>query len=207
MRATRLIDLTGRKFGRLKVLQRGVLKNGHIQWDCVCDCGILVSVNGSNLRTDHTQSCGCLFGYVQSEVHGTHHETGSVEHVAWKHIIGRCHNPKNRAFKWYGARGLTVCKRWRKYENFLADMGRKPSPKHSIERRNNNLGYRPSNCVWATATEQANNRRSVPRLRLYGVTLSVPEWARIVGTPPKLVSERVKNGWPVKQALGLEVRK
>ncbi len=120
---------------------------------------------------------------------------------AWAAMLGRCRNPKLPNFPPYGGRGITVCARWLKFENFLADMGPKPSPDLSLDRIDNNGNYEPSNCRWATPFDQANNRRSTVKIEYLGRRLSVHEWAREVGLKPSTLRFRLDHGIPLEEAL------
>ncbi len=115
----------------------------------------------------------------------------------------RCNNPNNRAFKNYGARGIKVCPRWNDYRNFIRDMGPKPSPKHTIERKDVNGDYTPENCVWATHAEQNRNRRSTKFLTYKGETLTHTEWSKRVGLSKNTIGRRRAAGWSVDDILSL----
>jgi hypothetical protein len=113
----------------------------------------------------------------------------------------RCLNAGNKDFHHYGARGITICERWSTFENFLADMGPKPSNQHSIERVENHIGYGPENCVWATAKRQSNNTRKTIRVFINGSSMSLTEACRLLSVPYQTAWRRVKQGWMVEQAL------
>ena len=163
----RFIDLTGQKFGRLAAIKRADKHTSHAVWLCVCECGNEVLVRSCHLRSGHTQSCGCLQKERTSEASIKHgHNTKNKrtpEYNIWAMMIQRCENPKNKNYPDYGGRGVTVCERWKTFENFLADMGERPSPNHSLERVDNNKGYSPENCIWADKTIQARNQRTSKR--------------------------------------------
>jgi hypothetical protein len=116
-------------------------------------------------------------------------------------MLQRCTNPKCRSYRIYGARGITVCERWKTFENFFSDIGERPTPKHQIERKDNNGNYEPSNCTWATKKEQANNRRTNRNLTVAGTTMCVKAWSKVVGVSEKTIRRRLKGGWSVEETL------
>lgn len=150
-------DLLGRRFGRLIALEYIIGK----RWRCRCDCGNELTVMTCHLRRGDTNSCGCLQKELLSKRRKTHgHSHGTAEYAAWHHMKQRCEDVNHPAYKNYGARGITVCERWRKdFTAFLADMGLKPHPRLTLERVNNEKGYSPENCTWATYYQQIHNRR------------------------------------------------
>lgn len=172
-----LVNITGKRYGRLTVLTQGRkrLYGGSVAWRCRCDCGNTVLVVGISLRRGLTRSCGCLQrdaasvqakaqAGIQSTKHGLYK---SREYLCWVNAKQRCYNPHRPEYKNYGGRGIGMCKRWRNsFEAFYADMGPCP-PGLTLERKNNHKGYTPSNCKWATWAEQARNKR-YKRLDLMG---------------------------------------
>lgn len=156
-----VIDMTGQRFGKLSVLMRSERRGGLATWICRCDCGATLEVIGNNLRAGYSNSCGC------SRVKHGHAKpkANTSAYTCWRNMWNRCTNPNIPTYRHYGGRGIRVCDRWLDFKTFLADMGERPSSKHSIERLNNNLGYTPENCTWATRSQQNSNRRKRSEIR------------------------------------------
>ena len=155
------IDLTGRRFGRLFVRGLAHRGDGRAFWICKCDCGKRKVIAANTLSGGHTKSCGCLWMDSIKRANTKHGMCGTVEYTAWALMIGRCENSKLPAWQSYGGRGIKVCKRWRKsFPAFLADMGKRPSYRHTLDRINNDGDYRPGNCRWATRLAQGRNTRA-----------------------------------------------
>lgn len=149
------IDLTGRRFRKLLVLSR-VVRPGRdgIRWLVRCDCGKEKLMRTEVLRhSKRTVACGCHH-------YKTHGLSRTTENTIWRGMTRRCTNKNDISWKYYGGRGISICKRWSKFENFLADMGKRPSRNHSIDRINNDGNYEPGNCRWATSREQHANKRA-----------------------------------------------
>lgn len=126
----------------------------------------------------------------------------SPEYRSWSAMYTRCYNPNVKCYKHYGERGITVCNRWKhSFENFYSDIGPRPSLKHSVERINNELGYSPENCKWATHAEQMNNIRDNIRIEYKGESHTVAEWARIKNVPYLRLKKRIKSGWDIDSAI------
>jgi hypothetical protein len=130
----------------------------------------------------------------------THGLSKAPIYDVWSGIVGRCLNPKNQAFKDYGGRGITLCDRWRSFDNFYADMGDRPVGM-SLDRIDNNLGYEPDNCRWATRLEQNRNRRSVRLIEMDGERLPMSEWAARYGLKAATLARRLKKGWAPEEAI------
>ena len=206
-----LIDMIGRKYHRLTVKRRALNDSqGSAYWLCVCDCGVLTKVKGSSLRHGRIKSCGCLqleLVIKNNKLRTTHGESKKTpEYSTWAAMKNRCLNSNNNAYKYYGGRGISVCDRWLKFEHFLEDMGRKPTAKHSIERIENNKGYYPDNCKWATMEEQCNNQRKNRILEYKNKKQSLSAWAREKNINRETLRDRLKCGWSVHDALTKRVR-
>lgn len=131
-----------------------------------------------------------------------HGLTNHPDYGLWHGILQRCNNPHDKTFYKYGARGISVCERWSRFDCFLADMGPRPSGQHSIDRIDNDGDYKPENCRWATAIEQANNRRTNRLLTYKGKTLTLIEWVRNLGLNEERTRSRAKRHWSVERILG-----
>jgi hypothetical protein len=156
-----MCDLAGRRFGRLVAVRRaGVYADGSIQWLCRCECGNEAVVLGTNLRHGTSQSCGCLRNKLSSLRARRHGESHKPEYEAWHSMKQRCLNPRHRAFKNYGGRGIAVCPSWvGSFEAFFAYVGRKPHPALTLDRIDNDGDYEPGNVRWATWSQQNGNQR------------------------------------------------
>jgi hypothetical protein len=152
----------GERHGRWLVLEDARISTDKVR--CRCDCGTEAAVNAESMRKGLSQSCGCLRAQVTRERSIRHGFSGHPLWGTWYNMVARCTNPGARQYADYGGRGITVCERWSGLDgagfvNFLADMGPKPSRRHSLERLDNDGGYEPANCVWATWAQQFANRR------------------------------------------------
>lgn len=173
---------------------------------CECTCGNVCVVNVTDLRQDNTKSCGCWLHDVLRSKAVTHGESRvknwSTEYSCWAAIKRRCLNKNVKHYDRYGGRGIQVCERWMQFENFLSDMGRRPTPKHSIERIDNNGNYCKENCRWATASEQARNRRTSVLLTAFGRTQTLKAWSDEYGIHEMTITARIRRlNWSIEKAL------
>jgi len=206
-----IFDLSGRRFGRLTVVgfhgrSRSPSGNRRYKWVCRCDCGNASIVDGWHLRSSTTKSCGCLQRDVMRKLRTAHGATAggreTTEFTIWKTMIQRCDDPNCKSFRNYGGRGITVCDRWRKFENFLADMGERPKGL-TLERKDVNGPYKPENCRWATWSEQARNRRDSIVVTHCGRDMPLKTACEVVGLDYHTVWQRINRcGWSVERALG-----
>jgi len=198
----RLIDLSGQRFGMLVAIARVGTINGSAVWECKCDCGNVRPIRGDCLRYGMTKSCGCA-QYDPVRTHGLSRSKEWIgEFRAWNRIKDRCYNQNHKSYHDYGGRGITVCQRWRDdFRNFLADMGKRPSPKHSLDRIKNSGNYEPDNCRWATRKEQANNTRWNRQITWRGRTMTMAQWADELGMGDYIIESRLKRGWTIDEAL------
>lgn len=195
-------DLRGRRFGGLVVLSFShIARSKQAAWLCRCDCGKETTVLGANLRRGDTRSCGCGRGTNRGSRVFKHGLSRTLAFSSWRSAMQRCSRPSDVAYHNYGGRGIRVCERWHDFTAFLADMGERPSAKHSLDRIDNDKGYEPGNCRWATTTEQANNRRTNRLITIDGVTRTVSDWTEKVGLPRGVVKDRLRHGWTEREAV------
>lgn len=209
-----LIEMAGTRWGRLTVLeQAGRTDKGVVIWRCRCDCGSDHAVSGVVLRAGKSTSCGCAREEIRTLLLAkgrTKHGEGapsaeSPEFRSWRHMIDRCTNPRNHAFERYGGRGIRVCDRWiSSYSSFLADMGRKPTPKHTIDRINNDGNYEPENCRWASILQQASNRSDNVWLKVNDELMILSDAVRrFTKLTNSAVAGRLHRGKSIRYALGI----
>lgn len=210
------IDLTGKRFGRLTVLEWIPSARGNARWLCRCDCGTEKVVNGKSLRNGHSKSCGC---YQREEVSQrmrnltpeekrkyarySHHMSDSRIYRIYAGMKGRCYGPSNTHYEYYGGRGIKMCDEWLDdFMNFYEWAMANGYEDHlTIDRIDVNGNYCPENCRWATRKEQLNNTRQNRFLKFNGETHTVKEWADITGINVSTLRRRLKNGWSVELAL------
>lgn len=198
--AKKMSSLVGEVFGRFTVISfAGVRDNGVSRWLCRCSCGSEVVHSRGNLKSGAATSCGCASKMRESHV--KHGMFGTPTYTCWAMMKQRCCNPNAARYDDYGGRGISVCERWESFENFLADMGEKPDGR-TIERRDVNGNYEPSNCVWETPKAQARNRRNNRVVEFNGVSKCISEWSEELGIPYQRLYHRLVHAkWPVERAL------
>ena len=192
----------GKKYGRL-TLVRQLLSTGKF-WLVRCDCGNERNLPIAWLKSGNTSSCGCLrreLRVSRNLKHGESHVTS--EYQIWKGITKRCCNPNCTGYSIYGGRGITICEEWREdYSAFLSYVGRRPSPKHSIDRYpNQNGNYEPGNVRWATPDQQSRNMRRNVLITFNGQTKILQDWAIELGLPRHRIENRLRRGWTTEQAF------
>lgn len=205
---SRTRDLTGQVFGRWKVLRfAGRSKSNDRLWECVCSCGTVKITKGGSLCRGASRSCGCLSVALTKVRNRTHGQSKTKDYNCWNAMVSRCYNSNLKCFKNYGGRGVGVCKRWRfgekgksGFECMMQDMG--PRPKGlTIERKNNNGSYTPSNCAWGTRRVQGANKRNNILISLEGTSHIAAEWSRRLNLCPSTVYKRYHLGWTPQQIL------
>lgn len=203
---SKLIDLTGQRFGRLTVIERAENKGEQTAWRCKCDCGKIVDVRGGNLKSGHTTSCGCYWSEVvpqiNHELNYRHGLTQTKLNRAWANMRYRCNNPNCKSYKNYGGRGISICEEWDVFENFMEwSLKNGFCEGASLDRIDNNGNYEPSNCRWVSMKTQGNNRRTNHFVTYKGETHTIKEWSEITGIKWSTIKERLKKGWTTEDAL------
>lgn len=192
-------DLTNKRFGYWQVIKWA----GQHRWVCQCRCGAIHKVLSWNLRSGHTTRCNkCRQKSIWKHGHSKNPRAGipvTPTYSSWLAMKKRC-SKKSPAKKWYFDKGITICSRWGRFENFLADMGERPKGK-TLERKNGRNGYSKSNCIWADILTQANNRSNNRRVRIGRETKTLAEWCRVFRINRSCVYQRITQGLPIKSAL------
>ena len=197
------LDFAGKQIGLWTILSfHSVNKHGGALWLSRCACGTTRVVSGWLLSKGETKSCGCAKARFTSEANRTHGESKTPTYRSWASMIQRCLNASNKNYNRYGGRGITVCDRWLSFENFIADMGPRPTAKHTLDRVNNNGGYNKENCQWLELKFQARNRENSRWVTAFGVTKLMCDWARESGLDQGTIKARIDRcGWSTERAV------
>lgn len=205
--AKKIVDMTGRRYGRLVVEKLHHRSGRKTFWQCLCDCGNTSVVRNSALTSGNTKSCGCLNNELRLERNYTHRMSDSIEYQSWSCAKTRCTNENiNRADR-YSGRGIIMCDRWfNSFENFYQDMGKRPSKKHSLDRIDNNGNYEPGNCRWATQTEQMNNTSINVLIDVNGEMLTRGQISKRYNLNYSTIRYRIAAGWDINKIISTRPR-
>jgi hypothetical protein len=203
-------DLTGEVFGRLTVLRFSRMsRNNKSIWLCLCECGTEKEILGVSLtrKKDPVVSCGCWMREKAQAMFTTHGLTNLPEYRTWADAKGRCYCKTNKAYPDYGGRGIVMSDEWKDdFARFLADVGPRPGPGFSLDRKDVNGPYAAWNCRWAPPLVQGNNTRRNRPLTFQGRTMNLSQWAREIGIKPGALFYRLKRGASIEEALTRPLR-
>jgi len=200
----KIINLVGKRYGRLVVIEKADSLKGHARWRCKCDCGKECVVHGSSLRSGNTKSCGCYKTENARKLYSTVRQNDKRLYAVWNGIKQRCINPNNKSYQNYGGRGIEMDSEWanhyESFYNWAINAGYRAGME--IDRIDNNGNYCASNCRFVDSIIQANNKRNVKLYEIDGVEKSLPQWCREYNQDYWLVRQRVyKLGWTIEEAL------
>lgn len=196
-------NVSGMRFGRLVVMDRVGSLRESATWNCLCDCGNSTIQTTKAMVSGNTRSCGCLFNEVRKssgKANRTHGMSNTRIFSIWNAMRGRCSNANNDDYVNYGGRGIKVCERWDRFENFLHDMG-EPEDGMTIDRKDVNGHYEPTNCRWASYTEQARNTRANRMISAFSQSMTLAQWSDETGLNSSTIANRIKRGWPIEKVL------
>lgn len=191
------IDMAGKRFGHLTVMKEAYRINKRIYWLCLCDCGKEKAIDGRHLRDGNTTSCGCMqrcYGHGKTETR--------LYHI-WCTMKARCLRETSNKYSRYGGRGITICDEWKNNFNAFYEWAKQNGYEDdlSIDRINNDKGYYPENCRWATPEEQANNTAQNVYVEYNGIKTTISRMARLHNMKPSILSKRLKRGWSIERAI------
>lgn len=191
----------GKTYGRLTVLAKCEERSGEkrVYMRCMCSCGNLISTRVDGIVSGHATSCGCYGAEQRKKANTTHDRSRTITYASWEHMVARCNNPSNDRYARYGKLGMH--QPWMDFEQFYADMGDRPSSKYSIERKDNDVGYFPWNCKWATYHEQSRNTSRTRFFEIGGVTMCLKDWCNASVASYKRALKRLLLGHSIEKAL------
>lgn len=198
---SKLIDMTGKKYGRLTVLEKAYYANRNVYWKCLCDCGNVTIKKGILIRLGKTASCGCLHKEFVGSLNRTHGMGKTKINYVWLDMKARCLNPNHKRYKDYGGRGITIQKEWQDFLGFYNDMKDTYREGLTIDRIDNNKGYSKENCRWVSMVTQNNNKRNSAYETVDGITATRSELADLYGVPRCTFYWRLSKGMTVEEAL------
>lgn len=208
---SKLIDLTGQRFGRLTVVSRTEnTPQGKARWDCQCECGKKASgVIGTHLRSGHTISCGCVQKEGFHETISKHNQSGTRIYEIWAGMKKRTTNANRKDFKYYGERGVEVCSEWENdFEAFYGwALQNGYANNLTLDRKDNNKGYSPDNCRWISQKEQCNNKRNNRIISYNRTKKTLSEWSQILNIDYNALAQRLYRGWSAEKAFTTPTRK
>lgn len=195
----KLVDVTGKHFGKLTAVKRAGSDGSNAWWECVCECGATKVVRLCHLQRGSIKSCGCGPKGRHRFKHG---KTDTRIYRIWRQMHQRCENPKAEGYENYGGRGIKVCEWWNTFPNFFRDMGEPPSDQHTLDRIRTNEDYSKGNCTWSTWVEQHRNRRDNHLLTAFGKTQCLTAWAEEYNLPVSTLKNRIYRAkMPIEKAL------
>lgn len=204
----KFVDFSGKKFGRLLVLDKFKKIGKYNFWLCKCDCGKLIWIRGNSFNNGHATSCGCSRRkyFIEKTVYKT------ALHSVWNNMKGRCYRKTDHNYRNYGNRGIEICDEWKdkdngfkNFYNWAIKNGYKKGL--SIDRIDNNGNYSPENCRWADMKTQNNNQRSTVRIKYNGIEKTLEEWSKIVKIPKRTIYKRIKEqNWDIESAFNKPVQ-
>lgn len=200
---SRFKDLTGKRFNRWTVVYYAGMNASHFAtWLCRCDCGTERVVIATTLYGNTSRSCGCLQREIAGTLTATHRASTTAEYKVWTGMKSRCYNPARKSYADYGGRGIRICDRWlHSFESFLADMGKRPTRQHTIERNDHDGNYEPSNCCWVLRKVQNSNTRSTRTVEYCGAHRSVLDLASEFGVSAMAIYKRTSRGQSAEHAI------
>lgn len=201
------LQLEGQRFGRWTAVSMVGRQGSNALWLCRCECGSERLVSTLNLRSGRSRSCGCLRDEISAISHLKHGGSYSSEYQAWLKAKRRCFDPKDISYRNYGGRGIYMCDEWcADFGSFVRDVGPKPSPVHSLDRIDNDRGYEPGNCRWATRSEQSRNTRRNRWIGIGGQRKLLTDWSVDSGVSTTTIGRRLDAGWPARDAVFARAR-